>query len=569
LTLPPPFNYVNLKAAPARWTLEFFILRKVATMYTLQPTFNRAVLPTRLPAVGSLCRPRGAVRLLIRLGMVLAAIAGYTIPVGNPARLARAASTPRIALATYLGYHGGSGDDAANGMKVDATGHIYIVGTTSSGLSHKATFVAKFDPSGTKLLYSTRLHSSCDAQGADIALDGVGNAYITGLYTGKDTYGICDVTQVEVAKLGPTGVPLYDAHVGGLGGFDAKDWGNGIAVDRRGNAYVTGQIDSDDSFPTTAGAFMTKGPGYVHTDGFVLKVDGTGKLVYSTVLGGTDLDHGTAIAVDSTGDAYVTGQTSSIDFPTTANAYEPHWISPHGLVGAFLTVLNPTGSALIYSTYLSGNTAEEGVGIAVDRQGDAYLAGATDSSNFPTTPNAYSRSCGGDGHCGLSLADKGGCTINCTFFDDAFVAEINPRLRARAGLVYATYLGGALGDDPSGIAVDSAGHAYIAGSSSSTDFPIMAATQSARGDAANPLNPNTDAFVAELNLRGAGRSALLFSTYLGGKADDRASALALGPAGSLYVAGTTNSPDFPTVAPLQGRIGGGSDAFLVIFTIKG
>src|SRR6185437_7484919 len=219
----------------------------------------------------------------------------------------------------------------------------------------------------------------------------------------------------------------------------------------------------------------------------------------------------------------------------------------------------------LYSTYLSGNTAEQGNGIAVDHQGDAYVTGATDSTNFPTTPNAYSRSCGGDAHCGLSLADKAGCISNCTFFDDAFVAEINPQLRAKSSLVYATYLGGTLDDEGIGIAIDAARHVYIAGVTNSTNLPTAAATQPTRGDAGNPLNPNTDAFVAELNLSAAGPAALLFSTYLGGKANDGAAGIAIGHGDAVYVAGTTNSADFPTVAPMQRRIGGGTDAFLAIF----
>jgi Beta-propeller repeat len=469
----------------------------------------------------------------------------------------------RLAFATYLGYHGGAGDDYALGVKVDAAGYIYVVGTTASGLSHPSIFVTKLEPSGKKALYTTLLNSGCESDAAGIALDRAGNAYVTGSYVVKDSTGLCDLTEVVVAKLGAAGKPLYSVQFGGKGGFEAKDAGNGIAVDAQGNAYVTGQVNSDDTFPTTAAAFMKTGPGFVHTDGFVLKVDAAGKLVYSTILGGTDLDNAQAIAVDGHGDAYVTGQTSSTDFPTTANAYERQWARPRGLAAAFVTVLNAAGTSLLYSSYLSGNSAEQGLAIAVSQQGNGYVAGATDSSNFPTTASAFSRTCGGDAHCGLSVSDQGGCLNGCKAFDDSFVAEIDPRLSGKVSLVYGTYLGGTLTDQALGIAVDASHHVYVTGGTSSTNFPTDGAIQGAHADAANPLNPNLDCFVAELTPSKPGSAGLLFATFLGGKGDDYGRAIALGHAGAVYVVGTTNSTDFPASSALQARSGGAHDAVAV------
>jgi hypothetical protein len=473
----------------------------------------------------------------------------------------------RLTLASYLSYHGGAGDDYALGVKVDASGYIYVVGTTNSSRSQPSIFVSKLDPTGKRLLYTTLLNDGCESEAGGIALDRIGNAYVTGSYVVKDSSGLCDLTEVVVARFSQVGAPTYISKFGGQSGFEAKDVGYGIAVDSLGNAYVTGQISSDDHFPTSAGAFMKIGPGFVHTDAFVLKVDTAGKLVYSTILGGSDLDGAQSIAVDGRGDAFVTGQTSSIDFPTTANAFERRWAKPHGIATAFVSELNASGSTLLYSSYLSGNAAEQGLGIATDQRGNAYLVGATDSSNFPTTSDAFSRSCGGDGHCGLSLADKSGCLNGCASFDDGFMAEISPRLAGKSTLVYATYLGGTLVDQALGIAVDAARNVYVTGGTSSINFPTKNATQSVHADAANALNPNLDCFIVALNPTRSGVAGLLFATFLGGNGTDFGRAVALGQAGAVYVVGTTNSSDFPVTSARQARIGGGNDAFVARFTV--
>ncbi|MBI3292937.1 MAG: SBBP repeat-containing protein, partial [Elusimicrobia bacterium] len=216
-----------------------------------------------------------------------------------------------------------------------------------------------------------------------------------------------------VTKVNPDGTALvYSTYLGGGG----EDVGRGIAVDADGTAYVTGQTASP-NFPTTPGAFQTTIGGGFYGDAFVTKVnpDGTA-LVYSTYLGGRDIDGGSGIAVDADGTAYVTGDTWSPNFPTTPGAFQT---TIGGVVNAFVTKVNPDGTALVYSTYLGGSAYDGGSGIAVDADGNAYVTGWTYSPNFPTTPGAFQTSLGGS--------------------SDAFVTKVNPDGTA---LVYSTYLGG-------------------------------------------------------------------------------------------------------------------------------
>src|SRR3989441_149346 len=256
-------------------------------------------------------------------------------------------------------------------------------------------------------------------------------------------------------------------------------------------------------------------------------------LAYSTYLGGTGFDEGFGIAVDSLGQAYVTGVSASLDFPMTAGAFQPRFAG--GSLDAFVTKLNPTGVALAYSTYLGGTGDEEGFGIAVDATGNAYVTGLTNSNlDFPTTAGAFQPSSPG----GIS---------------DAFVTKLNA---AGAALVYSTYLGGTGDEDGFGIAVDAAGHAYVAGITFSPDFPTTAR-------AFQPSSPGGDAFVTKLNPSGA---ALVYSTYLGGTGSDLGFGIAVDSFGNAYVTGQTFSSDFPTTEgafqTTFGGGGGGFDAFL-------
>jgi Bacterial Ig-like domain (group 3)/Beta-propeller repeat len=253
-------------------------------------------------------------------------------------------------------------------------------------------------------------------------------------------------------------------------------------------------------------------------------------LIYSTYLGGSSDDVGFGIALDSAGNAYVTGHTYSTDFPTKNPLQGANTGSPT----VFVAKLNPTGSALVYSTYLGGSGGEAGNGIVVDSAGNAYVVGFTYSTDFPTTPGAFQTKFGGP--------------------NDAFVTKINP---AGSALVYSTYLGGSTGSfdqEAHGIAVDSAGNAYVTGWTSCSDFPTMNPLQAAYGGGPE------DAFVTKLNPTG---SALVYSTFLGGSDYDFGTGIAVDSAGDAYVIGRTYSTDFPTKNPLQAAANGGqADAFV-------
>ena len=315
-------------------------------------------------------------------------------------------------------------------------------------------------------------------------------------------------------------------------------------MDPSGNACVTGSTYSHD-FPTTPGAFQTtnKASNFVNPKTlFVSKLnsDGTG-LVYSTYLGGTELELGGGIAADASGNAYVTGTTASADYPITLGAFQTTY---PGFRSALATKLNPSGTALVYSTYLGGSAfaGTQGRAITVDTSGNAYLAGQTQSTNYPTTFGSFRK-----GYCGG--------------FSDAYVTKLNVDGSA---LVYSTYLcgvnfqGGDNADDAFGIAVDGSGSAYVTGYTDSDTFPVTAdALQSKRAGF-------DDMFLTKLKPDG---SDLLYSTYLGGaKFDDGDAGVGVDNSGHAYVVGTTDSTDFPTTpGAFQTSYHDNNDIFVVKF----
>jgi hypothetical protein len=351
-------------------------------------------------------------------------------------------------------------------------------------------------------------------------------------------------------------VLVYSTYLGGSG----NDFSTSITVDSAGNAYITGGTSSL-NFPTTPGAVQTSYSGSsAYSDVFISKLNASGTaLVYSTYLGGSSYGgHGAAIAVDASGDAYITGQAAGSNFPTTPGAFQQQ----SSVNGPFVTELSPTGSALVYSTYLTGSSgADEGLGIAVTAAGNAYITGYAVSTDFPTTPNSF------DPVFHWSVYYYGGSM--------AFVSELNP---TGSGLVYSTYLGGSTdeadgyGDQGNGIAVDSAGGAYVAGVTDATDFPTANAFQ-ATNLSQNYANGFGTAFVSKLNATG---SALIFSTYLGGSGGSQANAIALDASGAAFVTGNvyganspTGSTDFPlTPGAFQTTYSGG-DAFVTKFNTSG
>ncbi|MGB2713136.1 MAG: SBBP repeat-containing protein, partial [Vicinamibacterales bacterium] len=446
---------------------------------------------------------------------------------------------PVLVYSTYLG---GSIADFASGIAVDQDGSTYVVGHTVS-LDFPTT------PS---------VQPSCSAFSDE-----------TGTY--------CD--EVFVTKLSPDGASIvYSTYLGGLW----EDIGNGIAVDSTGSAYITGSTRSVD-FPTVnAVQPMNRGGAQYFWETFVAKLSPDGAaLMYSTYLGGADNDYGNAIEIDLEGSAYVTGSTSSQNFPTAAPIQS--WLN--GPSDAYITKLTPDGSALVYSTYLGRQSTDTGNAIAVDWQGVA-IAGETIVPEAGWASHAFAAKLDAAGShsvyyrtfgvgAGRGIAADGGYTyVTGTIAyglepvgalqpfprggNEAFVAKLDPSGRS----VYATYLGGSDFDSGTAIAIGPDGSSVIAGITASADFPTVNPLQGPGGD--------LDIFIATINPQG---TELLFSTYLGGSGRETEGMWGerLGPAlavhssepgTSMYVAGYTDSVDFPTAAPLQAEKAGYFGAFV-------
>jgi uncharacterized repeat protein (TIGR02543 family) len=435
------------------------------------------------------------------------------------------------------------------------------------------------------LTYSTFLGGGAEDIASNIDLDPNGNAYVTGGTFSADfpvTSGVpqpafggaavkCGGGTVHwvcgdayVTKINPTGTALVYSTF--LGGNDA-DVGTHIAVDSAGDAFVSG-ITRSANFPTTLGVFQPQfgggncgggggGGGHPCNDGFIAKLNPSGSaLVYSSFLGGSLDDGAFGVAIDGSGDAFITGQTDSSNFPTTPGSFRPKQIlacavgvSPPCL-DAFVVKVDPKGTSLIYGTYLGGTGDDSGIGITIDSAGDAFVAGSTASTDFPGTTGFFQPNFGG------------GTTSVCPssfLCGDAFVAELNPQGSA---LVYATYLGGTGDDAATSIVLDGGGNAYVAGITASSNFPTTAgAAQTTFGGGsttacAGRLFSCGDAFAAKINPTG---TALVYSTFIGGSGDDGAFWQSIIDfAGDFYLVGTTNSPNFPTAAPIQAAFGGGS-----------
>jgi Beta-propeller repeat len=452
---------------------------------------------------------------------------------------------PSLDYATYLG---GASNEFGIEATVDSAGSVYVSGqatfsdfpTTMGAFdpSHNGgndAFVTKLDASGSRLVYSTFLGGSRAEAGLGITVDANGFAYACGGSGSSDfptTPGAFDTTHNGnedgwVAKLDPTGSTLlYSSFIGGSSA--AGDFGYAIAVGGAGNAYVTGGTGGQ-GFPTTDGAFDTTHNGGL--DAFVAKLNATGSdLMYSTYVGGATKDVAAGIAVGGGGAAYLTGDTDSAGFPTTAGAFDTTY---NGGLDAFITKLNATGTGLRYSTYLGRGADDFGKGIAFDKGARAYVAGWTASPQFPTTAGAFDRS------------QNGG--------QDAFVARLN---RAGSALGYSTFLGGASDDQATGIGIDSADNAYATGMTASPDFPTAAGAFDTTHDG------GFDAFLTKLNATGS--APLSYSTYLGGSGTDFARGIALDANGNAYLAGRTGSSDFPATAGAFDTDfnGGNLDAFV-------
>ncbi len=321
----------------------------------------------------------------------------------------------------------------------------------------------------------------------------------------------------------------YATYLGGTG----EDDGYGIAIDSGGDAYVTGQTAST-NFPVAGGvAPNTNAGGF---DAFVTKfnADGSG-LIYSTYVGGSGNDSGNAVAVDGSGNAFVAGGTTSADFPTAGAAFQT---SNGGGVDAFVFELNPGGTALTYSTYLGGSGDDVATGIAIDGTG-SYVVGSTGSANFPTHNPQQSSIAG---------------TLN------GFVTKLNP---AGSALLYSTYLGGGTGDFAAAVAVNS-GNAYVTGAAQNAGFPTTNAAFQPTCSSCTGALP--DAFVTVYDAAG---TAFVYSTFLGGSGTDQGLGIAVDSTGAAYVAGLTESSDFPVQSAWQKTFGGMQDAFVAQLNPQG
>ena len=518
---------------------------------------------------------------------------------------------PVLSYATYIG---GSDADLSSSLAVDSAGNLYLSGVTGStdfpvagaqpgALKGKTdAFVLKLNATGNALLFAIYFGGSGEDYSSDVAVDAAGHAWLCGYTTSTDLPTLNPLqaqfggeADLFIAKLDSNGALLYSTYLGG----SKVEVSAEMAVDSAGSVVLTGHTSSSD-FPLKNPFKASFGGGTcgssICPDAFVLKLNATGSaLVYSSYLGGSGLDYGSGLALDSAGNAYLTGLTASTNF-TVKNAQQPALAG--GTCGgnpcsdAFITKIDSAG-ALAFSTYFGGGRGRTGIkagneparvaasepaarlsalsnpvvktdlsaifslpetaataglvdtdpsdlglGIAVDAQGSIFLTGVTGSIDLPV------RSAAQPTHKGGKL--------------DAFVAKFNSTATA---LAWCTYLGGnnddgfentifsALGFSHQSIAVDANGNVYVTGTTVSDDFPQVSQL---------PPGAGVDAFVTKFNSEGA----ITFSTCYGGGSDDIGAAIAVSSSGAVFLTGETMSPDLPTVAPLQATLRGASDIFL-------
>ncbi|MBI3818775.1 MAG: SBBP repeat-containing protein [Planctomycetes bacterium] len=456
---------------------------------------------------------------------------------------------PGIIYSTYL--EGSSWDDGAGSVTTDSALNCYVAGVTGAfdfpttvGPSFQGVhdiFVTKLSPDGTSLVYSTFVGGGNDEWTAGISIDGTGNAIICGTTRSFDyptTPGAFDTTynggppsnyqDVVVSKLNATGTSLiYSTFLGGS--FVDSAFGKCVASNVVGEAHITGTTSST-NFPTTPGAADTILN--VVSSAFVTKFNASGSaLAYSTFWGGNGGDQGRAIALDESGSAYVLGVAGSSGFPTTPGAWIPNY---KGAGDAFVAKFNSTGG-IVYSTIVGGIAKEDPNGIAVNKAGIAVVAGYTESADFPTTHGTFQPT--------------------KKFGADGFVTVINVD---GTKPIYSTYLGGNNVTYGIGAHISDENQVTITGYTGATDFPI---TPGAWSSTINNIPGYTDVIITKFNSKG---NKLVYSTYFGGNGPDYGVGIALDSAGSVYLAGSTISTNFPTTPTSFDPVysGGGFDAFV-------
>jgi len=551
-----------------------------------------------------------------------------TFSVGSYDRNETLILDPVLNYSTYLGGSSdeGGGGSQSIGIAVDSNGNAFVAGTTfsndfptttsgkigfdpgppASGATLGAVFVTEMNPTGTAELYSSYLAGSTGEFGVAIALDPGGKVYVTGLTFSNDfpttdgtTAGTLagfkqspnptnlNVGTSFISKIDPSisgaGSLVYSSYIGGTGATTlVSDFGNAIAADADGNAYVTGITFSPANagpvfaltdFPVTTNAFQPTPSDVADGNAFLTRIDttqsGNASLIYSTYLGGAGAnaanlgyaDAGFGVAVDSSKNAYIVGSTASTDFPMTSptpNGFQTTSPAGNTLGTGFLAKIDttPGGGSLVYSTYLGGEASDIGVGIALGPNNVAYATGGTKSLLFRMTNGAFQTTGNTNGVAFLSLVDTGKA--------------------GDASLLYSTFLGGTSKDGDTGNAVqsDGAGNAYVGGSATSTDFPVTpGAFEPVRSSAAG------SGFVTKLNPGGNGAADLVYSTFFGGSGDGNGAdqeqvlgiALDTSNPPNAYITGQTFStaasfPIFPSTA-FQPTLNGTSDAFIAKLTL--
>jgi hypothetical protein len=457
----------------------------------------------------------------------------------------------------YSTYIGDSGWDNARSIDFDNSGNAFVTGHTTStnfpttagayDKSHNGdvdAFVFKLNPLGTGLVYSTFVGGSGREYSYGISVNSNGCPIVTGGTTSSNfptTNNAYDITHggsydVFAFQLNSSGSGLtYSTYIGG----SSYDIGRGIELDSSGFPYIVGNTSST-NFPTTTGAYDRTYGGI--TDVFVTKVNLTfDTLIFSTYIGGTTGDKGFAIAVDNSGNSYITGYTDvfgSNQYPTTPGAYDTSGTLMEDVV---VSKLNASGDKLLLSTLVSSNTMERGYGIDVDASGYTYVAGWTRSSGFPTTAGAF------------QTTYKGSSS-----YSEGFILKLNISFDK---LIYSTFLGDTHNDEINGLKVNTNGVAHLVGSTGSTNFPVTS-------DAENGTHGGgiLDAFFVKLNASGNG---LLYSTFRGGGGNDYGYSVAISNNGDIYIAGVSSSTDFPTTSGAYSRKHkGGDDCMVFKFSMK-
>lgn len=527
---------------------------------------------------------------------------------------------PAGSALVYSTFIGGPDREEPNDLVMDGARNVYVTGLTHSTSNIASAgafdttrgntpdaFVIKLNTEGSSRTFGTYLGANGYDSGHGIAVDSTGKVYVCGETQSTNfpvTAGAYDTTwnggsrDAFVTRLNANGQSLSFSTY--LGGASHGEWGRGLALDAAGNIYLAGETQSAD-FPVTPGVYDSSLNGA--TDLFVTKMNAGGaSLAYSTYIGGREAETAGGLAVDAAGNAYLTGVTLSNNFPTTAGAFDQ---TANGEEDAFLVKLNPSGSGMVYSTYLGGTQYDFGQCVALDGAGNAYVSGRTYSSAFPVTPGAYDTSYNTSASGFVSKLNPAGSSLvystflgkglwSCEGFvvdgngsayltgqteatdfptvpgsydlsynggpNDVIVSKLNP---AGSSLVYSTYFGGSLYDRPTGIAVDSSGSVYVAGWTTSANLPVTAGafdTSSISG---------VDNFIVKFNPAG---TELVYCTYLGTTSGSEfCSGLAIDKSGNAYVTGYTGGSDFPVTANADYPVhaGGGTDAFLSKLDARG